>query len=407
MNYKEFKLENGLRVVSVYKETKFASIRIGVNVGALDENDEQAGISHFVEHLVFQGTQKRTNEELLRDLSLYCGDYNGYTSRNKTVYMFDTLTEDVEQTLDISSDMLMNSKFDENDIERERNIILSEIKIALDDVKIYGHDTAMKLAFPDDDISKTEDGSLSSVRKITSNEIREYYKTYYVPENTCIVIVSEYNQEYIKEIIEKYFGKWKNSCLPRKKRDMSMNMIAGEHHYILSERQQENLHYMYCVKDLSEVDMIRLNLLCRRLGFGMSSLLWGKLRSELGVTYDTYSDLTRYGNNAILECFAIVAPEDIDIAKKGIEEAISELFNKSSYEEGLAITKKEALFDSLGQIEYPERLSEFIISRMLEEKPFDIIEEYIDTIKNTTSEDLIEIANKVLNTPCIIHSLGK
>lgn len=186
-----------------------------------------------------------------------------------------------------------------------------------------------------------------------------------------------------------------------------MNMIAGEHHYILSERQQENLHYMYCVKDLSEVEMIRLNLLCRRLGFGMSSLLWGKLRSELGVTYDTYSDLTRYGNNAILECFAIVAPEDIDIAKKGIEEAISELFNKSSYEEGLAITKKEALFDSLGQIEYPERLSEFIISRMLEEKPFDIIEEYIDTIKNTTSEDLIEIANKVLNTPCIIHSLGK
>lgn len=407
MNYKEFKLENGLRIVSVKKETKFASIRIGVNVGALDEHEEQAGISHFVEHLVFQGTEKRDNEKLLKDLSLYCGDYNGYTSRNKTVYMFDILSEDIEETLDISSDMLMNSKFDEADIERERNIILSEIKIALDDMRAYGHDTAIKLAFPNNDISKTEDGSLNSVNKITSNELREHYRTYYVPENTCMVIVSGYNHNYIEEIVKKYFGEWKNSCLPRKKRDISMNIVTGEHHYTLAERQQDNVHYIYCVKDLSEEEMIRLNLLCRRLGFGMSSLLWGKLRSELGVTYDTYSDLTRYGNNAILECFAIVSPEDIDITKKGIEEAISELFNKDSYEEGLEITKKETLFDSLGQIEYPERLSGFIISRMLENKPFDIIDEYLDTIKSTTSEDLIEVAKKVINTPCIIHSLGK
>ena len=135
---KESILPNGIKLVAIKKDTRMMALHAGIKIGSVYENVDEKGISHFIEHMLFKGTKSRNNEKLNRDLEALGGEYNAYTDTGSTVYSITALWVELERSLDIVSDMLMNSIFPGDEIEREREVILSEIRAGEDDVEEIG-----------------------------------------------------------------------------------------------------------------------------------------------------------------------------------------------------------------------------------------------------------------------------
>lgn len=407
MDIRENRLNNGLNIITIKKDTRFASIRIGVKVGSMDEKVGQEGISHFVEHLIFQQTRNRTNKMLLKDLALYGGDYNGMTYKDKTIYMYDVLSEDLDKALEISSDMITNSLMDISDIERERTVIISELNLYSQELPECSRDSAFGYAFPNKGLSIPEGGYVDSVVNITEENIKNHYKTYYVPENAGIVIVSPYEHEYVLGLINKHFSSWENSNLPRNERIETIVTKNIEINHKMENKTQEVVYYIFSAQNLNEKESVLLDLAVGRLGFGMSCLLWKRLRSELGIAYDTRAYLTQYGNTSVIECYGVVASDDFELAKRAIKDSLNDLSNIRVLEEGLINTKKEYIYENLSLMESNSRLSEYYISEILNNEDISSIKNRLNIIENATATDVLDVINKYMVNPCIVYSKDK
>ena len=128
-------LQNGLKVISIKKETSLVAINLGVKIGSIYEEKCEKGICHFIEHMLFKGTRNRTNKELNDELEQLGGEYNAYTEYSSTVYNITALKEEAEAAVELLSDMIVNSNFPKAEMEKEREVILSELRSSRDDIE--------------------------------------------------------------------------------------------------------------------------------------------------------------------------------------------------------------------------------------------------------------------------------
>ena len=140
-------LKNGLKVITIKKDTKIASVNVGVGIGAMYENLNEKGISHFIEHMLFKGTSLRSNEKLNEELEYLGGEYNAYTDYDSTVYTISCLEEEIENGIKLLGDMMINSNFPVEEIEKERSVILAEIRTSKDDIEDLSFKKTDEVAF--------------------------------------------------------------------------------------------------------------------------------------------------------------------------------------------------------------------------------------------------------------------
>ena len=203
---KKHKLENGLEVITIKKDTQISSINIGVKVGALNETLSEKGISHYIEHMLFKGTEKRTFQKLNDDLEALGGEYNAYTDFSQTVYSISCLEEELKSAIEILSDMLICSKFPEEEVEKERGVILAEIRSSKDSVEDFSFKKINEVAFKQSALRYDVAGLDENVKSFTRKELYQYYKKYYIPNNALITMVSSLSHEEAFEEISKHLG---------------------------------------------------------------------------------------------------------------------------------------------------------------------------------------------------------
>lgn len=405
MDKKIQELKNGLKIVTIKNEnTKFASLKIGINVGSLDECENNYGISHFLEHLLFSGTEKYSEVEIQRQLSLYAGDYNAYTYNTRTTLVSDTLVEDLDKTLEIFSDMLMNTVISDEVVNKERNVVISELRLAKDDFDGLGWDVAYETAFKGQSISTPILGYEDIINNLTKEDIRKYYKTYYVPNNTVVSIVSPLEHNKVVEKIDNYLGMWSVSNNDIPERNVGKGMISGYFEVNIGSSNQEGIYVLFNCDDATKEEHIMLGLLASRLGGGMSSILWKKLRNELGITYSTYAYYTKMMEKGVFAVYANTSPEHTDICVKAIKDAIEEIQTIEGIQENLDISRKEYLVDMAKCFESNSRLSGIYLERVMSGKSLDFYEEYEKIIKNCTIEELQRLSKRVLVNPCTVIS---
>src|SRR3712207_3104715 len=136
---KKYTLNNGINLITIRKDTQLAAINLGVKIGSIYENKDEKGIAHFVEHMLFKGTKNRDNKTLNEELEQRAGEYNAYTDYTATVYSITALKEELEKSLELFSDMAQNSIFSEEEMEKERGVILAEIRTSKDDIEDYSY----------------------------------------------------------------------------------------------------------------------------------------------------------------------------------------------------------------------------------------------------------------------------
>lgn len=302
--YNILKLSNGLRVVvENIKYVNSISVGLWIENGSRNEDSVNNGISHFIEHMFFKGTDKRTAKEIAEEIEDVGGQINAFTGKEATCFYIKALDSHLELSLDLLSDMLFNSKFAEEDIEKEKGVIIEEINMSEDSPEDVLSDLHSKAIWDEDSISLPILGTIDTVKSFTREQLVNYVRSHYIPENSVISIAGNFDVYAIEGLIQKYFGSWQCNALEKVLTEYSSPAILSNH--LFRKKSIEQLHISLGINGLEvgNRDIYPLLILNNIFGGGASSILFQKVREEYGLCYTIYSYISAFKNTGIINIY--------------------------------------------------------------------------------------------------------
>lgn len=395
-------LGNGLKLISVKRDTELFSLNLGIKVGALIEEKGEKGISHFIEHMLFKGTNKRNNEKLNRELELLGGEYNAYTEFNNTVYTINALNTELDKSLELLSDMILNSVFDSKEIEKEKSVVISEIGSKKDDLEYLCIQKAIELAFEKSNLKYDTLGKERDIKRFTRKQIIEFYNKYYLPSNSVMTIVSNLEHQYVKELVETHFLSWQDKEVSEK------NIVVEDNIPLINKTykrdcEHANIAYIFTFHGLTYQEELALRILCYKLGESQNSILFRKLREDRGLVYDIYSDIDNSKNIKLIYFYTSVNEENMDEAMDIIEKSFEDIKNKKiKYtKEDIELMKKIFKTSLTSTLEDTIELGDYLLSLILDGRKISEYQNYDKNLEEINVEDIQSIAAKVLCKPTL------
>ncbi len=401
-NSKEFKLDNGIELITICKETQIASLHIGFKMGAMFEKKDEKGICHFVEHMLFKGTKKRDNHQINQDLEERAGSYNAYTDYTSTVFSISALTDELGTSIELLSDMMINSTFPEEEIEKERKVILAEVKTDLDDVEQYSYRKTNEAAFMKGPLRHDVIGSEKTIKIFSKAQLEKFYHTHYIPNQCIITIVSSLSHEEVKAMIESHFAQWvpmekapKNVAVERNRRVVKTSYKANI--------EQSTLIYLYTFHEFSRREELALEILNYKLGESANSILFQALREEKGLSYDIYSEINTTEAIKALYIYTAVSEEDIQEARDAIDDCIEKIKSREiSFDERTVHLMKKVLKTAVASIlENSESLGNYVLHQKISDKRIDAFIEDMKELEYIHGDEIHQVAEKLFNDPTV------
>lgn len=324
--YTKVVLDNGLRVItSTMPHSRSVCLAILVGAGSCYESKEEAGISHFAEHLFFKGTQRRpTSKEITQDIEGVGGIINGGTDKEVTIFWCKVASSHFPIALDVLSDLLLNSRFDNEGIEQERRIINEEINMNMDLPQQRINMLIDELLWPEQPLGREVIGYKETVSSLRREHLLNYVARRYMPNNTVISIAGNIQHEDAVAQIEPLFDKWAAGELLT---GYITNDKQTEVRLRIEPRDIEQAHLCLAVHGFSRSHPQRftLGLLNTVLGSGMSSRLFTEIREHKGLAYDISSYTEHFLNSGSFGIYAGVDPAKIETAVAAILEELSKI----------------------------------------------------------------------------------
>ncbi len=322
MTYKKEILKNGLTIIMADMPA-MESISVGVWIGAGGryEKKSKAGISHFLEHMVFKGTKKRSAQALKEAIEGHGGALNGFTGEEYTCYLAKVLSKDAHIAVDVLSDMALNPRLSPDDFAKERFVILEEIKMYLDMPNHYVQELLAELLWPNQPLGMPLAGTFKTVSTLTRGDLADYKKAFYSPKNIVVSIAGKLPDFNLVKVIEKNFKP--AAAMPRQEftsADTAQKLPRAN--FFFKETEQTHVAMgLHGYSRFSE-DKYKLDLLHIILGGNMSSRLFQKVREEAGLAYEISSSIKHYQDTGAL---VISAGIDNKKVNKAIKVIIGEL----------------------------------------------------------------------------------
>lgn len=398
----ETKLENGLTLVSIKKDTQIASLHVGIGIGGMYESTKERGISHFIEHMVFKGTKSRSNEKLNSDLESLGGEYNAYTDYTCTVFNTTTLNEELPNSVELLGDLVTNSIFPEDELEKERGVILAEIRSSKDDIEDITFQIINDFAFEKSPLKCDVIGKESIVKKLTKTQLIDFYTKYYVPNNAFITIVSKFDHKEVLDMVKEHFGQWQCKEFNKPKVITEKN----KHKFKITNKkdiEQSTIVYLYSLIGLSKEEELALRILNHKFGESTNSILFRELREERGLAYDVYTMLDLTDNIKTLYIYTSVSSENVDEAINVVDTCIQNIKEeKIVFDDNTIKTMKKVFKTAIAStVEDSTDLGNYAIHQAMEDEYIYQFTEDMKNMDNINSHHLYEVARKVLNKPTI------
>ncbi len=337
--YHKSLLPNGIRVVSEsIPYVKSVTLGIWVGTGSRFEKEHNHGISHFIEHMVFKGTANRSAKDIAETVDEVGGQINAFTGKEHTCYYIKVLDTHLELALDVLSDMLLSSKFDAEDIKREREVVLEEVHMYEDTPDELVHDIHLKKTWANHPLGRNILGTRSSIEKFDNNLINQYYDDFYRPDNIVIAAAGNLTHERLEELSERYFGKMQGN---KQQETMIAPSLLPSH--TIHNKTIEQVHL--CLGTLSVPQaspaLYPLHILNNILGGGISSRLFQSIREEKGLAYSIYSYQTNYRDAGLFTIYAGTRPNNVNQVMELIWKNINILKNTGITARELTKTKEQ------------------------------------------------------------------
>ncbi|MFH1823918.1 MAG: pitrilysin family protein [Candidatus Firestonebacteria bacterium] len=392
--YSKKVLSSGLTIVcEEVPYVRSISLGILIRAGSRYESKNQEGISHFIEHMLFQGTEKLTALNIAEKFDLMGTHVDAFTGKEYTCFyvkMVDTYLPDV---LELLSEMLLNSKFKIEDIKKEKDVIFEEIKMYLDTPDEYTLDVFMKNLFDSHPLGHSILGSKETTGNFDRKNIFEYLKIFFSPNNTIISLAGNLKSADIFNLVEKYFGKWEKKEFDFKITSPSFNFENKK-----EEKEFKQVHVCLGTKGISynDDDKYSLILLNNILGGSMSSHLFQEVREKRGLAYSVSSFYDCYLDTGIFIVYAATDKQKLNELINIVLQEFKDIKSKGVLEKELHKVKEQIKGNLvLGLENTLNRMIKLLRCEFYREK-YLTIEEIIMEVEKITNKDIVGFANKLL-----------
>jgi len=337
--YTKTVLPNGVRIITEEIEhVRSAAIGLWVGAGSRDERDGYEGISHFIEHMFFKGTEHRTARALAESLEAVGGQLNAFTTKEYTCYYAKVLDEDLDLAIDVLSDMFFDSLFDEKEIEKEKNVVIEEIKMYEDSPDELIHDIFSEHVWNEHPLGKPILGTEESIRGLTREKIMQFLSEHYAPDNVVIALAGKIKHEDVVAKLSNQFGTFK-----RGGRRVLEGTPTGQIVERYQKKDTEQMHILLGVPGLGQDDddIYAMHVFNNILGGGLSSRLFQEIREQRGLAYSVYSYHSTYVDTGLFAIYAGTSPKNTKEVIECILQELLEMKKKGITADELARTKAQ------------------------------------------------------------------
>lgn len=408
----KFSLENGIKCICYQvKDIHSISISVSVKIGSLDESEKTTGISHFLEHLAFDGTDEFKNWEEVDEFSnSISGSGNAFTTFDVTAYHGSYPYRYFDEAIRYYSQLVFHPLHTKEEVEKERGIILDELKRDEDSVDTKQLEVLVESRFNDKNTSFSRKiiGSEDALKQFSRDDLRNFYEQNYVPENMQIYIVGNFEIDSLRSSLDKYFGKEKLTSNKATKIDHTYENIFPEYSGMsIDSRFKGDVDQIYLTLSFPGLTLkhnsFRDRLIAKFANYVIAnpqfqkSILWRKLREELGMVYSIYADNISLFSRSLTYIDTAFAPGNLEKAMEEIYAGIERIKEKSEGEEIFKMIVKRTIDTEEMRYDNPDQVINWIIKQDREQelhgKSYKL-EEYIDLVKGIEFSEIIDYIRK-------------
>ena len=322
--YDQIKLPNGLTIIGE-RLPHFRSVSVGVwiSAGSQYETREENGLSHFLEHMLFKGTEKRTARDIAEAMDAVGGNLNAFTAKECTCFYAKVIDEHTELALDVLSDMVLHSTFDETELSKEKGVVLEEIAMSEDEPEDVCGELIMSAQYGDQPLAWPILGPAENVRGFTRDALVAYRNRMYRPECSVLAVSGNYDWDRLVEMAERYFGQWKmgeGACPSYVVQPATPQRLEK-----LKDIEQVHLSIGFPACPIGGAEVYPISIFNSILGGAMSSRLFQRIREESGMAYSVYSYPSYYTATGMLVIYAGTSKENAPAVLGMIDEEIDRL----------------------------------------------------------------------------------
>jgi predicted Zn-dependent peptidase len=407
-------LPGGLRVVTEFlPAVRSVALGIWVGVGSRDEDETHAGATHYLEHLLFKGTKRRTALELSSEMDAVGGEMNAFTAKEYTCYYARVLDADLPLAVDILSDMVTSSLITPKDVDAERNVVLEEIAMNDDDPSDTVHEAFTAKLFGDTPLGRPILGTTDSINKITRDQIFEHYEARYTPEHLVVAAAGNLDHDTVTDLVARAFG---DALAPRAATAVpAPPRLAGDQRgsqagagTTLISRGIEQANLVLGCEALARTDDRRfaLGVLNAAFGGGMSSRLFQEVREKRGLAYSVYSFAGQHADTGMWGIYVGCLPSKADEVLAICAEEISRVVEGGLTDAELARGKGQLRGSIVLGLEDPSsRMSRLGKSELVYPR-LEPVEEVLASIDAVTHDDISAVAADILTRPKALAVVG-
>ncbi|WP_410510874.1 pitrilysin family protein [Paenibacillus sp. BR2-3] len=396
-------LSNGLRVVMEKIPTgRSVSFGIWVKTGSRNERPENNGISHFVEHMLFKGTDRFSAKDIAEQFDAIGGNVNAFTSKEYTCYYAKVLDEHLPIAIDVLADMFFRSRMDAEELAKEKNVILEEIAMCEDTPDDLVHDLMSAAAYGEHPLAYTILGLKERLLDMTPDHLHAYMKEQYTIENTVISIAGNINESLV-ELLEHHFGTFGNhgTSAPLSPPDFRGNLR-------FHRKKTEQNHICLSLPGVRSGDPLQyaMVLINNAVGGGMSSRMFQEIREKRGLAYSVYSYHSSQADSGLFTVYAGTAPKQTKEVMELTKEMMHELAVKGLSEDELKKGKEQLKGSLILSLESTSSRMNRIGKNELMLGRHDTLDDMIAKIGQVTMEDINTVLNHMFAEPLAMAMVG-
>jgi len=403
--YKKTVLTNGVRIITeTLEHLKSVSLGIWVDTGSRDESREENGISHFIEHMIFKGTKRRDSLGIAKELDAIGGMSNAFTGKENTCFHAKVLGKHFLTAADILSDIFINSLFDHNEMERERQVILQEINMMQDSPDDNIHVLFNRFFWPDHPIGLAILGSAETVSSIDRETILQYIKNYYVPERVVVAAAGHVDHE---EMVS-YFGPLFSS-LKKGDTDPQRGIPYTKGGVSVHYKDLEQVHICLGGNAPSQLDEKRFacTLFNTILGGNMSSRLFQEIRENRGLAYAVYSFVSAYTDTGLFGVYVATDAGNVNPVLETIQREIAGIIAGNLSESDLAAAKDHLTGGIYLSSENNDSRMMRLAKNEINFKRYIDYQELVDKLDHVNVDEVIDVARGIFRDGSIsLTTLG-
>jgi predicted Zn-dependent peptidase len=398
-------LSNGVRILThTLPHVRTVSTGVWVNVGARDESTGESGLSHFIEHMIFKGTARRSAYQIAKEFDVIGGHTNAFTAMETTCYYAKVMDSHLNTMADILSDVFLNSAFDPDELERERMVISHEMGMMEDTPEEYVHVLSEGHHWGEHPLGRPIIGSQENILRITSGDIKDFFHRFYQPDRIVIAAAGNLEHGHLVDLMGPDFETIRpGNGLPKRTAPVGCSGV------FLHERDLEQTHLCLETRGLSITDPRRyeISLLSTILGGNMSSRLFQEIRERRGLAYSVYSFPTPYEDTGTFGVYVATRQENAlecaDLLSRSLQTMKEKLVNADELQDAKEYTKASLLMAS----ESVDNLMVILAQNEIHLNQYIPIEQVLEKIDAVTREDLTVLARELFQPdPMTLTLLG-